>query len=131
MAADDLVARARELGAPMLAPEAGIARRSVLLLKLADRVEELEGERDQLRAACDGWIRRGNETVESLDLVKRDRDRIRSRVEELEGLLLECEWSVLEPRRCPRCEQTRAIGHAPGCRLARALAPAAAGGEGT
>ncbi len=39
---DELVARARELGAPMNAPEAGIARRSELLLALADRVEELE-----------------------------------------------------------------------------------------
>ncbi len=39
----DLVARARELGAPMLAPEPAIARRSELLLALADRVEALEG----------------------------------------------------------------------------------------
>ncbi len=91
---DDLVTRARDLGAPMLAPEPAIARRSVLLLALADRVEELE------------------------------------------GLLRECEWKQTVHRHfgevvgCGWCKSAHYAGHAPGCRLARALAPAAAGGEG-
>ncbi len=81
MQPDDLVTRARELGAPMLAPEAGIARRSELLLALADRVEELE------------------------------------------GLLREVEWrGDADIETCPICfGPDDTVGHAPGCRLARAL----------
>ncbi len=87
MPTDDLVARARELGAPMNAPEAGIARRSALLLLLADRVEELD------------------------------------------GLIKDLEWSHSSLREngwfepaCPVCGVLREPGHhLPGCRLARAL----------
>ncbi len=50
---DDLISRARELGAPMHAPEPAIARRSELLLALADRVEALADDNRRLRAACE------------------------------------------------------------------------------
>ncbi len=83
---DDLIARALELGAPMLAPEPALARRSELLLALADRVEELEGLLCECEAA-------GTMLLSGGDLV----------------------------RCCPVCRVLPGPGHAPGCRLARAL----------
>ncbi len=88
----DLVARARELGAPMNAPEPGIARRSELLLKLADRVEELTTVLRELE-----WAKRY--------------------------------YGITTKVRCRWCESDRELGHAPGCRLARALGKEASDGS--
>ncbi len=57
------------------------------------------------------------------------------RVEELEGLLREGEWNWRPPGAgrlpglgCGFCGQARSHGHAPGCRLARALGKEASDG---
>ncbi len=129
MQPDDLVARARELGAPMHAPEPGIARRSELLLALAGRVEELEQSERALLDVIDNWAERCVAT-------EQDRDRRAARVEALEGLLKGLEWEGTEwdvggtyPRAaCPECGALCTAGHRPGCRLARALGKEASDG---
>ncbi len=44
--------------------------------------------------------------------------RLADRVEELTAVLRELEWAGFE---CPICDGRHLDGHAPGCRLARAL----------
>ncbi len=165
MPADDLIARARELGAPMLAPEPAIARRSALLLALADRVEALEQairkHRDErgddrcwlddsnlylalddgaefaevttLPPKCDFlmscarfWEQRQRPSEKDCQVAGRmTLAQIEARVEALEGLIRECEWrgwsATMKLPACPSCYGLSCEGHAPGCRLARAL----------